>query len=115
MYTDQSVAFPKYSGVRCLMMPYRQGDASSVPADYAPYRDIIETIFVTKGDIGYLTIDESPVSAGKAHRGARAKFGRALHTEAGMRPTGLYAWGGSTTTWGGSPAPKPPNVRELYT
>lgn len=95
--TGQVIEFPKFTGVRCLMMPYIQGDADSVPDIYAPYRDIIESVFIKKGDLGFLTIDESPALAGKPHRGDRAKFGRAIHTEAGKHPhKDGYQWG-----WGG--------------
>lgn len=95
------IQFPKYTGVRCLMMPYIQGDKSSVPQQYCEtYGDIIEKLFFKKGDIGYLTIDESPVVANTPHRGTRSKFGRALHTEAGVIK-GVYGWGGGTNTWGG--------------
>lgn len=94
-----TVIFPPFSGIRCLMMPFVQGDPASVPDEYAAYRDIIASTFLEEGDIGYLTIDESPVRKGVAHRGARAKFGRALHTEGGLRPgSGRYGWGGSG--WG---------------
>lgn len=88
-----TVTFPDYLGVRCLMMPFVQGDPDSVPDEYASYRDIIESTFISKGDIGYLTIDESTARKGTPHRGARAKFGRALHTEAGLRPGTKYGWG----------------------
>lgn len=82
------------------MMPYIQGEMSSVPNDYLPYKEIIETTYLKRGDIGFLTIDESVAMADKAHRGARAAHGRALHTEAGKIPgDGLYQWGG--TSWGG--------------
>lgn len=95
-----TVTFPKYSGVRCLMMPYVQGDPDSVPDSYAMYSDIIASTFLEKGEIGYLTIDESPVLKGEPHRGARAKFDRALHTEAGLRPgSEKLGWGGG---WGSS-------------
>jgi hypothetical protein len=96
------IEFPEFAGLRCLMMPYIQGDADSVPPRYAAYRDIIATTFLRRGDIGFLTIDESMATAGKPHRGDRAKHGRAIHTEAGKRPTGLYGWGGSG--WGESGA-----------
>src|SRR5690348_6079765 len=76
------------------MMPYVQGELRSVPETYAPYADILADVFVRRGDIGYLTIDESPVTAGSPHRGARAKYGRALHTEAGRIPGKCYKWGG---------------------
>jgi hypothetical protein len=100
-----TIAFPEYSGVRCLMMPYIQGELDSVPAAYHSYADIIQSVYLKKGERGFLTIDESPVVAGTPHRGARAKFGRALHTEAGRIPPGLYAWGGGTG-WG---TPSPPH------
>jgi hypothetical protein len=93
-----TVTFPEYSGVRCLMMPYAQGEPGSIPNEYASYRGIVESTYLKKGDIGYLTIDESPVLKGAPHRGTRAKFDRALHTEAGLRPGSKYGWGGS---WGG--------------
>lgn len=101
--TGQKVHFPAYSGIRCLMMPYIQGDSASVPDTYAPYKDIIDSVFVKQGAIGFLTIDESPTIAGAPHRGQRAKHGRALHTEAGRVPGPLYAWGSG---WG-VPIPSP--------
>ena len=95
---NQFVTFPEYSGVRCLMMPYIQGDPASVPDEYAAYWDIIAQNFLEEGALGFLTIDESFVAQGQPQRGARAKFGRALHTEAGKVPdSGIYKWG-----WGGS-------------
>jgi hypothetical protein len=96
-----NIEFPKFTGMRCLMMPYVQGDPSSVPSEYAGYADILSSVFLERGHIGYLTIDESVASKGQPHRGARAKYGRAVHTEAGRVPPGLYAWGGGGNTWGG--------------
>lgn len=86
-------------------MPYIQGDPETVPPEYRlGYEEILASIYVEKGDIGFLTIDESPVKCGVPHRGARAKFGRALHTEAGRHPMKVYCWGGdSGGNWGGSP------------
>lgn len=94
------VTFPKYSGLRCLMMPYIQGEPGSVPREYDAYADVLRSAYITRGDLGYLTIDESVARAGRPHRGDRAKFGRAIHTEAGKRPFGMYGWGGSG--WGES-------------
>lgn len=94
MKTDLTINFPKFSGLRCLMMPYIQGEPESVPKEYAAYADIIRNAVIDKGDIGYLTIDESVAAAGKPHRGKRAKYARALHTEAGRIPGRIYAWGG---------------------
>lgn len=87
------VVFPDFTGLRCLMMPYVQGDPKSVPDRYAAYSDIIRSVFVRAGDIGYLTIDESIALEGRPHRGERAKTRRALHTEAGLRPKNVHAWG----------------------
>ncbi|NBW22308.1 MAG: hypothetical protein EBR82_81585 [Caulobacteraceae bacterium] len=95
----EAISFPNYSGVRCLMMPYIQGDPESVPDGYAPYAAIIESLAIERGQVGYLTIDESPVVAGKPHRGDRAKHGRAIHTEAGVS-SGVYGWG-RCNVWGG--------------
>ena len=101
------IKFPKFSGVRCLMMPYIQGVVDSVPAIYHAYSDIISNIVVRRGDIGFLTIDESTARSGRPHRGDRAKFGRALHTEGGIvhdavRGCDVVAWGGGgTIRWGG--------------
>lgn len=91
------IRFPAYSGIRCLMMPYIQGDPSSVPREYRAYDGIIASTYIKRGDVGYLTIDESPVQRGAAHRAARAKTARALHTEAGLRDY-LPQWGGGG--WG---------------
>lgn len=94
----QTIDFPEYAGTRCLMMPYVQGDPDSIPDEYAAYRDIVSKVFLRRGDIGFLTIDESPAVKGVPHRGARAEHGRALHTEGGKRPYGKLGWGG--TGWG---------------
>ncbi len=96
--TNKVIVFPQFSGVRCLMMPYIQGDPDSVPDDYKSWKDVIAAVFLKRGDIGFLTIDESVAIAGKPHRGARAMHGRAIHTEAGLHPRGnVHQWG-----WGSS-------------
>jgi hypothetical protein len=93
------IQFPAFTGIRCLMMPYIQGEPESVPECYRTgYESILQERFLRKGDIGYLTIDESVAVAGKPHRGARSKTSRALHTEAGRHPDKVYAWGGGG--WG---------------
>lgn len=91
------IAFPKFTGLRCLMMPYVQGDPDSVPKEYHAYADIIASAYLRAGDVGYLTIDESIAHAGKPHRGKRARTDRALHTEAGVRAYKAVwgAWGSS--------------------
>ncbi len=76
------------------MMPFIQGDPNSVPEEIKQqYGAILENTFIDKGEVGFLTIDESFVDAGKAQRAYRSKTNRALHTEAGLRPNKLYAWG----------------------
>lgn len=102
--TGKIIAFPQFSGVRCLMMPYIQGEPDSVPEAYAAYADIIASVYYKKGDLGFLTIDESLAIGGTPHRGERAKYGRALHTEAGKHPVSpLYMWGSEPApelSWG---------------
>ena len=93
------IQFPKFTGLRCLMMPYIQGEPDSLPTSCAPYRDVVAQTFLRRGDIGFLTIDESLALAGTPHRGQRARHGRALHTEAGI-VRGVYGWGNGPT-WGG--------------
>lgn len=98
-----NIQFPDFSGIRCLMMPYIQGDIESIPIEYrGRYDKILSNIYFKKGDIGYLTIDESVVEKNNPHRGARSKWDRALHTEAGIHPDKVYAWGGGNTGWGSS-------------
>ena len=80
------------------MMPYIQGEPDSIPDIYAAYSDIIRSTFIKSGDIGFLTIDESVAEAGRPHRGKRAKFDRALHTEVGIHPNRDYVWGGGWAT-----------------
>lgn len=81
-------------------MPYIQGHPETVPEQYRNgYEDILSSVFVRHGSRGFLTIDESVATKGSAHRGAHARFGRALHTEAGRHPNKVYAWG-SGGGWG---------------
>ncbi len=98
MNRNQTISFPEFTGIRCLMMPYIQGEPDSLPQKQSSYRDIVSSVYLKRGDVGFLTIDESPVMAGAAHRGDRAKHGRALHTEAGRIPGRIYRWGGGG--WG---------------
>lgn len=87
---DKCIKFPKFSGIRCLMMPSIQGDPQSVPELYDSYKEILEFLYIEKGDIGFLTIDESLATKGKPHRGDRARYTRAIHTEAGRAPNKIY-------------------------
>ena len=96
----QNIQFPKYTGIRCLMMPYIQGDPESVPPEFRKgYENILESLTIERGKIGFLTIDESVAMKGKAHRSSHSAHSRAIHTEAGRRPNRVYAWG-SGGGWG---------------
>lgn len=88
-----NIQFPEPTGKRCLMLPYLQGDPSSVPIEYREgYEDILRDTYIKKGDIGYLTIDEGLTTVGKPHRGASSSYERAVHTEAGRRGD-HWVWG----------------------
>lgn len=95
------IQFPRFSGIRCLMMPYIQGDSSSLPEKYLNYRYLVDRVYLKRGDIGFLTIDESYTTKGVPHRGKRAKTNRALHTEAGRSSDKVYGWGNGGG-WGSS-------------
>lgn len=82
-------------------MPFIQGDPSSLPEMYKSYSDILEDTYLEKGEIGFLTIDESFVEGGKSQRGYNASgIKRNVHIEVG-RCEGLSHWGGGG--WGGKP------------
>lgn len=90
------VAFPDFAPRSINMMPFRMGDASSIPSDLHGYLPMIDACPVgdEKGKIGYLTIDERVVESGTHRRGG-------VHTEG----FGNAAWGGwgnaQMTDWGG--------------
>lgn len=97
------IKFPEFTGIKCNMMPFIQGDSSSLPELYKPYSEIINSNFLEKGEIGFLTIDESYVEANKSQRGYNSKgINRNVHIEVG-RTANLNHWGGSggTNSWGG--------------
>jgi hypothetical protein len=98
-----TIEFPEFTGVRCNMMPFIQGDSSSLPDMFKPYSNIIEQNYLEKGEIGYLTIDESFVEGGKTQRGYNSKgIDRNVHIEVG-RYKNKNRWGGSGggSSWGG--------------
>ena len=85
------------------MMPFIQGDASSLPDAYKPYAKIINENYLEKGEIGLLTIHESFVEGGKSQRGYNSMgINRNVHIEVG-RHEKLNCWGGSGggSSWGG--------------
>lgn len=94
-----TIQFPSFTGIKCNMMPFMQGDSKSLPEVYQPYAKIVDDNYLEKGEIGYLTIDESYVEAGRSQRGYNG-FGlnRNVHVEVGRREQ-MNHWGGNS--WGG--------------
>jgi len=97
---NTSITFPTPAGIKCQMMPFIQGDASSIPDAYRTYADIINSNFLEKGEIGYLTIHESFVEAGRSQRGYNGSgIKRNVHVEVGRR-SGANRWGSGQSSWG---------------
>jgi len=93
------IQFPEFTGIKCNMMPFIQGDDSSLPEIYRPYSKIINDNYLEKGEIGFLTIHESFVEANKSQRGYNSKgINRNVHIEVG-RHDKVNCWSGSS--WGG--------------
>ncbi len=93
-----NIEFPIFSGLKCNMMPFIQGDSHSLPEIYKPYFNIINENFLEKGKIGFLTIHESFVNKGKSQRGFNMKgINRNVHIEVG-RYENINRWG----SWGGN-------------
>lgn len=93
------IEFPQFTGIKCSMMPFVQGDSSSLPEIYKPYSEIIQNNYLEKGEIGFLTIHESFVESGKSQRGYNAAgLNRNVHIEVGRRKNNENRWGSS---WGG--------------
>lgn len=96
------ITFPKFTGIKCNMMPFIQGDSNSLPELYKPYFEIINENYLEKGEIGFLTIDESFVEANSSQRGYNSKgISRNVHIEVG-RHSDINCWGGGGgCSWGG--------------
>ena len=96
------IQFPEFTGIKCNMMPFIQGDDSSLPEIYKPYSKIINENYLEKGEVGFLTIHESFVEANKSQRGYNSKgINRNVHIEVG-RHDKINCWGGSGgSSWGG--------------
>jgi len=96
-----SIQFPVFTGIKCNMMPFIQGDSSSVPEIYKPYAKIINDNFLEKGELGFLTIHEAFVESGKSQRGFNDRgINRNVHIEVGRNEKENY-WGGGGSSWGG--------------
>ena len=76
------IEFPEFTGVKCNMMPFIQGDANSLPDEYKPYANIINENYLEKGEVGFLTIDESFVKLCQGIIFALSKLG--LNAEHGV-------------------------------
>lgn len=97
------IQFPKLTGIKCNMMPFIQGDSSTLPELYRTYSKIIDENYLEKGEIGLLTIHESFVECGKSQRGYNSVgINRNVHIEVG-RHHKINCWGGSGggSSWGG--------------
>lgn len=92
----EQVAFPLPSGVSVNMMPIITGDAKSMPDYLHKYLPLINATGLPKGEVSYITVNESQVAPGQYQRRP------GVHTDG----TAIYCWGGG---WGGGgPAPAPP-------
>lgn len=92
------IDFPEFTGIKCNMMPFIQGDSGSLPDWAKPYSSIIDENYLEKGEVGFLTIDESFVDAGKSQRGySTSGANRNVHIEVG-RVENLNCWGGGVNT-----------------
>jgi len=84
------------------MMPFIQGDSSSLPDIYKTYSDIIDSNYLEKGKVGFLTIDEAFVNGGKSQRGFNsAGINRNVHIEVGRIKDGNRWGSGGGSSWGG--------------
>lgn len=90
--------FPRFSGIRVMMMPIVIGDPKSIPSHLSPYSRLLLDLFekdqAHAGRVGYLTIDEKIVQAGKTHRRA------GLHVDGIFRQRGGGWGGGGGGGWG---------------
>lgn len=95
-----TIQFPQFTGIKCNMMPFIQGDSASLPDQFKPYAAIIDSTYLEKGEVGFLTLDEKFVEAGKSQRGFNS-FGltRNVHIEVGTSGK----WGSGGCSWGGKP------------
>lgn len=95
------IEFPTFMGIKCNMMPFIQGDSKSLPEQYQSYAKIVDENFIEKGEIGFLTIDEALVNAGKSQRGFNSSgINRNVHIEVGRNAAENY-WGSGGSSWGG--------------
>ena len=98
---NRQIKFPEPTGLKCNMMPFIQGNSDTLPIQYKSYAEIIDSTYLEKGEIGFLTIHESFVEVGKSQRGYNSKgIDRNVHIEVGRREN-INCWGGGGSSWGG--------------
>lgn len=97
------IEFPSFTGIKCNMMKFIQGNPLSLPEIFRSYSQIIAENFLEFGEIGFLTIDESYVEKGKSQRGYNSSgINRNVHIEVG-RHSNINHWGGGGgSSWGGN-------------
>lgn len=97
-----SIALPKFSGTRVMMLPIIIGDSESLPDFVAHYKSAAGTLFgmspAHAGQVGYLTIDEKIVQPSQTHRRA-----------------GMHVDGGEGRGWGGGGRPWASNATGMLT
>lgn len=86
------VQLPQFSNTRVMMMPLIIGDLNSIPELLGHYKETLSQLFKLAdpkhlGKVGYITIDEKVVPAGKTHR------------RSGLHVDGVYD--GKCGGWGG--------------
>lgn len=102
MHTENRgwVGLPEPTGVHCDMMPFVQGDPSSLPDWCGAYAAIVAEHALERGEIGFITVQESRVVRGHSQRGySRVGAERNVHVEVGHGGGALY-WG-PAPSWGG--------------
>mmetsp|Transcript_88010 Transcript_88010/g.249340 ORF Transcript_88010/g.249340 Transcript_88010/m.249340 type:complete len:360 (-) Transcript_88010:124-1203(-) len=94
------VQFPDPTGISINMMPFVMGDKASVPFEYHSYWPLIEACRIPgdqKGQVGYLTVDESFVEAGQSQRRRGLHVERSTvqttPTRGGIRKRRVHHWG----------------------
>lgn len=89
LWNHTPMKFPEFSGTRIMMMPVVLGSLRGVPEQYHDFISQLMTMVESRfiGQVGYLTIDERVVEAGKSLRRG------ALHVD-GYYQGRCGAWGG---------------------
>lgn len=85
-----TLAFPAFTGLRVMMLPFRLEDPATIPEHMSQWRDAVASlvdISTVKSGTAYMTIDEAHVGAGETHR------------RPGMHVDGLGGWGGGGGGW----------------